>query len=81
MLRAYGWHPPVDTDLQGSTRMIAEKRFVVHYTSGEAETVPPLQAIQDDEPEGYIIFVDADGVMKALFRKPLVDRWEVSPEV
>jgi len=42
--------------------------------------VHALHAIQDDEPEGYVAFVDADGVMKALFHKPIVERWEESPE-
>jgi len=77
MLRVYGWYPPVDSDLRGST-MIAEKRFVVHYTSGETEIVHALQAIQDDEPEGYLGLVDSEGVIKALFHKPIVDRWEES---
>ncbi|HXA68388.1 MAG TPA: hypothetical protein VNV82_24715 [Bryobacteraceae bacterium] len=77
MLRIYGWYPPVDSDLRGST-MIAEKRFVVHYTSGETEIVHALQAIQDDEPEGYLGLVDSEGVIKALFHKPIVDRWEES---
>jgi hypothetical protein len=78
MLRVYGWYPPVDSDLRGSTKMIAEKRFVVHYKSGETEIVHALQAIQDDEPSGYLVFVDAEGVIKALFHKPIVDRWEES---
>jgi len=76
----YGWYPPVDSDLRGSTKMIAEKRFVVHYKSGETEIVHALQAIQDDEPSGYLVFVDAEGLMKALFDKPIVDCWEESPE-
>ncbi len=80
MLRVYGWYPPVDYDLHESTKMIAEKRFVVHYTSGETEIVHALQAIQDDEPSGYLVFVNAEGVMKALFHKPMVDRWEESAE-
>ena len=80
MLRVYGWYPPVDSNLRRSTEMIAEKRFIVHYTSGETEIVHALQTIQDDDPEGYIFFVDADGTVKALFCKPIVDRWEESAE-
>jgi len=80
MLRVYGWYPPVDNNLRGSTEMIAEKRFVIHYTNGETEIVHALQTIQDDEPEGYLVFVDSDGMMKALFHKPIVDRWEESAE-
>src|ERR1700676_1083448 len=71
MLRVYGWYPQVDGDLQGSTKMIAEKRFVVHYTSGETEIVYALQAVQDDEPEGYLVLVHSDDWMKDLFHKPI----------
>jgi hypothetical protein len=80
MLRVYGWYPPVDWDLHESTKMLVETRFVVHCKSGETEIVHALQAIQDDEPSGYLVFVDAEGVMKALFHKPIVDCWEESPE-
>jgi hypothetical protein len=44
-------------------------------------TVHALQAIEDDEPEGYLAFVDAEGIMKDLFYKPIVDRWEESAEI
>jgi len=80
MLRVYGWYPPVDWDLQESTKMLVETRSVVHYKSGETEIVHALQAIRDDEPSGYLVFVDAEGVMKALFHKPIVDCWKESPE-
>jgi hypothetical protein len=80
MLRVYGWYPPVDSDLHESPRMLAETRFVVHCKSGKIEIVNALRAIQDDEPEGYLVFVDSDGVMKALFHKPIVDRWKESAE-
>jgi hypothetical protein len=52
MLRVYGWCPPVESVARENTNMAAEKRFVVHYTSGETEIVHALQAIEDDEPEG-----------------------------
>jgi hypothetical protein len=81
MLGVYGWCPPVDSGPHERTNIVAEKRFVVHYTSGETEIVHALQAIEDDECEGYLAFVDADGVMKALFHKPIVDRWEESAEI
>jgi hypothetical protein len=81
MLRAYGWYPPVDRERHESTKLIFEKRFAVHYKSGETEIVHALQAIEDDETEGYLAFIDADGVMKALFHKPIVDRWEESTEI
>ena len=80
MLRVYGWYPPVDGDLHESTRMLAETRFVVDCKIGKTEIVSALLAIQDDEPEGYLVFVDSEGVMKALFRKPIVDRWQESAE-
>lgn len=80
MLRVYDWYPQVNCDLHESTKMLAETRFVVHYKSGETEIVHALQAIQDDEPAGYLVFVDSEGVMKALFHKPIVDRWEEFPE-
>jgi len=75
MLRVYGWCP-IDSEPHEKTKMIAEKRFAVHFQSGETEIVYALQAIQDDEPEGYLAFVNSDGEMKALFHKPMVDRWE-----
>jgi hypothetical protein len=80
MLRVYGWYPPVNCDLHESRKLPAETRFVVHRKSGKTEIVHALQAIEDDEPEGYLVFVDAEGVMKALFHKPIVDCWEESPE-
>ena len=79
VLRVYGWCPAVDSDLHGSTKLIAETRFMVHYKSGETEIVHALQAIEDDEPEG-LAFVDSNGVMKALFHRPIVDRWHESVE-
>jgi hypothetical protein len=81
MLRVYGWCPPVGSGPHESTKMVAEKRLIVRYTSGETEIVRALQAIEDDEPEGYLAFIDADGVMKALFHKPIIDRWEESSEI
>jgi len=80
MLRVYNWCPPDECQLHGDGKIMAEKRFIVHYKSGESEMVHALQAIQDDEPEGYLVFIDSDGVMKALFHKPIVDRWEASTE-
>jgi hypothetical protein len=81
MLSVYGWCPPVDSGLLDSTNMVAEKKFIVHYTSGETEIVHALEAIQDDEPEGYLAFVDAEGILKGLFHKPIVDRWEEPAEI
>jgi hypothetical protein len=81
ILRVYGWCPPVCSGPRENTIMVAEKRFIVHYTSGEIEIVHALQAIEDDEPEGYLAFVDAEGIMKGLFYKPIVDRWEESAEI
>jgi hypothetical protein len=81
MLRVYGWCPPVGSGPHENTRIVAEKRFIVHYKSGETEVVRALHAIQDHEPEGCLAFVDADGVMKALFHKPIVHRWEESVEI
>jgi hypothetical protein len=78
MLRAYSWYPPVEGELHGSTKVLSELRFEVHYKSGGTEIVHALQVIQDDEPEGYLAFVDSDGVMRTLFHKPIVDRWESS---
>ena len=78
MLRVYGWCPPVDSAGIDSANMVAENRFIVHYPSGQTEIVHALQAIEDDEPEGYLAFIDADGVIKALFHNPSVDRWEDS---
>jgi len=70
MLRVYGWCTPVDRGPRENENMAAEKRFIVHYTSGETEIVHALQAIEDDEPEGYVAFVDADGIMKSCFASP-----------
>jgi len=81
MFRVYGWCPPDDSNLPRSAKIVTEKRFLVHYTSGETEIVHALQAIEDDEPEGYLAFVDAEGIMKGLFYKPIVDRWEESAEI
>lgn len=76
MLRVYGWYP--DDAEQGESKVIAEKKFVVHYKSGETETVYALQAVQDDEPDGYVALVDTNGTMKGLLHKPVVDRVEVA---
>ena len=58
--------------------MAVENKFIIRYKSGEIETVYALQAIQDDQPDGYIALVDANGVMRGLFHKPVVDRVEAS---
>ena len=54
---------------------MGQKRFVVTLKDGSTETIQAEAGDEDDEADGYVFFVDADGSIVGLLSKGLVFSW------
>jgi hypothetical protein len=59
---------------------MAEKRFTVFFKNGTTQPVRAASGDQDEEPEGYVFFVDSTGEIVGLFAKDVVKSWHEDPD-
>jgi hypothetical protein len=54
---------------------MAERWFVVELVDGSTQPIFAESGDQDDEPEGYVFFVNARSEIVGLFAKEVVRSW------
>lgn len=54
---------------------MAQKRFIVFYKDGTTEHITADFGDEDDEPDGYVFFVDWKIGIVGLFAKGLIHSW------
>ncbi|MBZ5577665.1 MAG: hypothetical protein LAP40_13975 [Acidobacteriia bacterium] len=59
---------------------MAEKRFIVFFNDGTEQPITAASGDQDEEPEGYVFFVDSTGEIVGLFAKDVVKSWREDPD-
>jgi hypothetical protein len=59
---------------------MAEKRFIVLFNDGTTQPITAASGDQDEEPEGYVFFVDSTGGIVGLFAKDVVKSWHEDPD-
>ena len=59
---------------------MAEKRFVVFFKDGTIQPITAESGDQDEEADGYVVFVDSKGEIAGLFQKEIVQSWREDPD-
>ena len=54
---------------------MAEKRFIVYLKDGSTQPITAESGDEDEETDGYVVFVDSTGEIAGLFHKEVVQSW------
>ena len=54
---------------------MADRRFIVILKDGTTQPVTADAGEEDEEPDGYVFFMDSKGRITGLFNKEVVESW------
>jgi hypothetical protein len=58
---------------------MGDQRFIVFPGDGTTQPIIAESGVEDDEPDGYVLFVDSKGGVAGLFHKGIVQSWREDP--